>query len=88
MLICLVCCFFYTAVSGSLLKLNADEITEEVGNMWKIVYKLTKSFPDVAGPRRLAENMKYKLDKFKQHLPVLSIACNRGMKERHWKQVL
>uniref|UniRef100_A0A8C3KFB9 Dynein axonemal heavy chain 3 n=1 Tax=Calidris pygmaea TaxID=425635 RepID=A0A8C3KFB9_9CHAR len=41
----------------------------------------------LAGPRRLAESMKYKLDKFKQHLPVLSIACNRGMKERHWEQI-
>uniref|UniRef100_A0A8B9C1T5 Dynein axonemal heavy chain 3 n=1 Tax=Anser brachyrhynchus TaxID=132585 RepID=A0A8B9C1T5_9AVES len=40
----------------------------------------------LAGPRRLAESTKYKLDKFKQHLPVLSIACNRGMKERHWEQ--
>uniref|UniRef100_A0A8C3CTT9 Dynein axonemal heavy chain 7 n=1 Tax=Cairina moschata TaxID=8855 RepID=A0A8C3CTT9_CAIMO len=36
---------------------------------------------------RLAESTKYKLDKFKQHLPVLSIACNRGMKDRHWEQV-
>uniref|UniRef100_A0A8B9BZT1 Dynein axonemal heavy chain 3 n=1 Tax=Anser brachyrhynchus TaxID=132585 RepID=A0A8B9BZT1_9AVES len=36
--------------------------------------------------QRLAESTKYKLDKFKQHLPVLSIACNRGMKERHWEQ--
>uniref|UniRef100_A0A8B9DMU0 Dynein axonemal heavy chain 3 n=1 Tax=Anser cygnoides TaxID=8845 RepID=A0A8B9DMU0_ANSCY len=65
-------------------KLNADEITEETGNMWRTMYKLSKSFPDLAGPRRLAESTKYKLDKFKQHLPVLSIACNRGMKERHW----
>uniref|UniRef100_A0A8B9MHC5 Dynein axonemal heavy chain 3 n=1 Tax=Accipiter nisus TaxID=211598 RepID=A0A8B9MHC5_9AVES len=41
----------------------------------------------LAGPRGLAETIKYKLDKFKQHLPVLSIACNRGMKERHWEQI-
>ncbi|NXK27218.1 DYH3 protein, partial [Arenaria interpres] len=74
-------------LNGSLQKLNADEITEEVGNMWRTMYKLSKSFPDLAGPRRLAESMKYKLDKFKQHLPVLSIACNRGMKERHWEQI-
>ncbi|NXN32332.1 DYH3 protein, partial [Nycticryphes semicollaris] len=74
-------------LNGSLQKLNADEITEEIGNMWRIMYKLSKSFPDLAGPRRLAESMKYKLDKFKQHLPVLSIACNRGMKERHWEQI-
>uniref|UniRef100_A0A669PS64 Dynein axonemal heavy chain 3 n=1 Tax=Phasianus colchicus TaxID=9054 RepID=A0A669PS64_PHACC len=63
------------------------EITEEIGNMWRTMYKLSKSFPDLAGPRRLAESTKYKLDKFKQHLPLLSLACNRGMKERHWEQV-
>uniref|UniRef100_A0A8C3EP34 Dynein axonemal heavy chain 7 n=1 Tax=Corvus moneduloides TaxID=1196302 RepID=A0A8C3EP34_CORMO len=68
-------------------QLNADEINEEVGNMWRTMYKLSKSFPDVPVPRRMAESMKYKLDKFKQHLPVLSIACNRGMKERHWEQI-
>uniref|UniRef100_A0A8B9MGM6 Dynein axonemal heavy chain 3 n=1 Tax=Accipiter nisus TaxID=211598 RepID=A0A8B9MGM6_9AVES len=71
-------------MNGSLQVLNANEITEEVGNMWRTMYKLSKSFPDLAGPRGLAETIKYKLDKFKQHLPVLSIACNRGMKERHW----
>ncbi|XP_074775748.1 dynein axonemal heavy chain 3 [Athene noctua] len=74
-------------MNGSVQKLNADEITEEIGNMWRTMYKLSKSFPDLAGPRRLAETMKYKLDKFKQHLPVLSVACNRGMKERHWEQI-
>uniref|UniRef100_A0A803W9U6 Dynein axonemal heavy chain 3 n=1 Tax=Ficedula albicollis TaxID=59894 RepID=A0A803W9U6_FICAL len=76
----------YAYLSGSLQQLNADEISEEVGNMWRTMYKLCKSFPDVPVPRRMAESMKFKLDKFKQHLPVLSIACNRGMKERHWKQ--
>ncbi|KAM6407469.1 LOW QUALITY PROTEIN: dynein axonemal heavy chain 3 [Rhynochetos jubatus] len=74
-------------MNGSLQKLNADEITEEIGNMWRTMYKLSKSFPDLAGPRRLAGAMKNKLDKFKQHLPVLSIACNRGMKERHWEKI-
>uniref|UniRef100_A0A803TTC8 Dynein axonemal heavy chain 3 n=1 Tax=Anolis carolinensis TaxID=28377 RepID=A0A803TTC8_ANOCA len=56
--------------------------------MWRTMYKLTKSLVDYPGPRRLAENVKFKIDKFKQHLPVLSIACNRGMKDRHWEQVL
>uniref|UniRef100_A0A8C0VQ27 Dynein axonemal heavy chain 3 n=1 Tax=Cyanistes caeruleus TaxID=156563 RepID=A0A8C0VQ27_CYACU len=76
----------YADLSGPLQQLNSDEINEEVGNMWRTMYKLSKSFPDVPVPRRMAESMKFKLDKFKQHLPVLSIACNRGMKERHWEQ--
>ncbi|NWU12959.1 DYH3 protein, partial [Cephalopterus ornatus] len=74
-------------MNGTLQQFSADEITEEVGNMWRIMYKLCKSFPDLPGPRRLAESMKYKLDKFKQHLPVLVIACNRGMKQRHWEKI-
>lgn len=88
MLMRLLYFFFMLLYSGSLQQLNADEISEEVGNMWRTMYKLCKSFPDVPVPRRMAESMKFKLDKFKQHLPVLSIACNRGMKERHWVQVL
>ncbi|KAM4656706.1 dynein axonemal heavy chain 3 [Amazona ochrocephala] len=74
-------------MNGSIRMLNAEEITEEIGNMWRTMCKLTKSFPDLPQPRRLGETMKFKLDKFKMHLPVLSIACNRGMRERHWKQI-
>uniref|UniRef100_A0A8D2QAY1 Dynein axonemal heavy chain 3 n=1 Tax=Zonotrichia albicollis TaxID=44394 RepID=A0A8D2QAY1_ZONAL len=81
------CAFFVLLYSGPLLQLNADEVTEEVGSMWRTMYKLCKSFPDVPVPRRMAESMKFKLDKFKQHLPVLSIVCNRGMKQRHWQQI-
>uniref|UniRef100_A0A8C2U835 Dynein axonemal heavy chain 3 n=1 Tax=Coturnix japonica TaxID=93934 RepID=A0A8C2U835_COTJA len=73
---------------GSLQKLDADEINEEVGNMWRVMYKLSKTFAELPMLKRLAESTKYKLDKFKQHLPVLSLVCNRGMKERHWEQVL
>uniref|UniRef100_A0A8C0MAC7 Dynein axonemal heavy chain 3 n=1 Tax=Canis lupus familiaris TaxID=9615 RepID=A0A8C0MAC7_CANLF len=53
----------------------------------KTIYKLTKTLADVPAPRRLAENVKVKIDKFKQHIPILSISCNPGMKDRHWQQV-
>uniref|UniRef100_A0A6I8MZ31 Dynein axonemal heavy chain 3 n=1 Tax=Ornithorhynchus anatinus TaxID=9258 RepID=A0A6I8MZ31_ORNAN len=89
------CCFpliltehdLHISSVGPLQDLNADEISEDIGNMWRTVYKLTKVLTDVPGPRRLAENLKIKIDKFKQHIPILSISCNKGMKERHWQQV-
>lgn len=56
--------------------------------MWRTVYKLSKSFSDAAGPRRIAESVKTKIDKFKQHMPILSTICNPGIKERHWEQVM
>uniref|UniRef100_A0A667J1Y3 Dynein axonemal heavy chain 3 n=1 Tax=Lynx canadensis TaxID=61383 RepID=A0A667J1Y3_LYNCA len=70
-----------------LFLLNAEEISEEVGNMWRTIYKLTKTLADVPAPRRLAENVKMKIEKFKQHIPILSISCNPGMKDRHWQQI-
>ncbi|KAK7833315.1 hypothetical protein U0070_017314 [Myodes glareolus] len=74
-------------MNGPLLLLNAEEIAEEIGNMWRTTYKLTKSLLDVPAPRRLAENVKLKIEKFKQHIPVLNISCNPGMKDRHWQQI-
>ncbi|XP_066465573.1 dynein axonemal heavy chain 3 [Tiliqua scincoides] len=74
-------------MNGPLMQLNAEEITDEVGSMWRTMYKLTKTLSEHPGPKRLAENVKFKIDKFKQHLPVLSLACNRGMKDRHWDQI-
>uniref|UniRef100_A0A673TZU4 Dynein axonemal heavy chain 3 n=1 Tax=Suricata suricatta TaxID=37032 RepID=A0A673TZU4_SURSU len=74
-------------MNGPLFLLNAEEISEEVGNMWRTMYKLTKTLADVPAPRRLAENMKIKIEKFKQHIPILSISCNPGMKDRHWQQI-
>ncbi|KAB1263611.1 Dynein heavy chain 3; axonemal [Camelus dromedarius] len=74
-------------MNGPLFLLNAEEIAEEIGNMWRTVYKLTKTLTDMPAPRRLAENVKSKIDKFKQHIPILSISCNPGMKDRHWQQV-
>uniref|UniRef100_A0A8B9YYG6 Dynein axonemal heavy chain 3 n=1 Tax=Bos mutus grunniens TaxID=30521 RepID=A0A8B9YYG6_BOSMU len=69
-------------------EMSFSEIAEEIGNMWRTIYKLTKTLADMPAPRRLAENVKIKIDKFKQHIPILTISCNPGMKDRHWQQVL
>ncbi|ELW62513.1 Dynein heavy chain 3, axonemal [Tupaia chinensis] len=74
-------------MNGPLFLLNAEEIAEDIGNMWRTTYKLIKTLADVPAPKRLAENMKIKIDKFKQHIPILSISCNPGMKDRHWQQI-
>ncbi|XP_019505362.1 PREDICTED: dynein heavy chain 3, axonemal [Hipposideros armiger] len=75
-------------MNGPLFLLNAEEIAEEIATMWRTIYKLTKTFADVPAPRRLVENVKMKIEKFKQHIPILSISCNPGMRDRHWQQVL
>jgi len=51
------------------------------------MYKLTKTFNDQAGPRRIADNVRGKIDKFKQHVPILQTICNPGIRDRHWTRV-
>ena len=77
--------WFYCA--GPFKALNAEEIDQEINEMWRTVYKLTKTFSDQNGPRRIAENVKAKIDKFKNHLPILQTICNPGIRDRHWDAV-
>jgi dynein heavy chain len=67
--------------------LNAEDIQMEVEAMWRTMYKLSKTFADQPGPRRVADVLRSKIDKFKQHLPVLHCICNPGLRDRHWREV-
>lgn len=75
-------------LKGSFLGLNSEEISEEVQNNWRTMHKLQKGFADAINPRKVADFTKHKIDRFKNHLPVLQIVCNPGLKERHWKSVI
>ncbi|XP_076842922.1 dynein axonemal heavy chain 3 [Brachyhypopomus gauderio] len=77
----------HTWMNGPFVQLNAEKISDELDSMWRTMYKLTKTFGDVASPRRVAENFRLKMDKFKQHLPLMNTICNPGIKDRHWDQI-
>ncbi|XP_061175178.1 dynein axonemal heavy chain 3-like [Saccostrea echinata] len=74
-------------LNGPFQNLNSEEIESDVGDMWRTMYKLTKQFNDQAGPRRVADTVKNKVDKFKQHLPILNTICNPGIRDRHWEMM-
>ncbi|KAK0140700.1 Dynein heavy chain 3, axonemal [Merluccius polli] len=74
-------------MNGPFKDLDAEKVSEELGLMWRTVYKLTKQFSSLPGPRRVAETFRRKMDQFKHHLPVLTTICNPGIKERHWEQI-
>ena len=55
--------------------------------MWRTFHKLQKTLSDQNGPRRVADAMKNRIDKFKVHIPLLQVICNPGLKERHWENM-
>ncbi|KAL7754340.1 hypothetical protein RI367_000321 [Sorochytrium milnesiophthora] len=74
-------------MNGPFVELVAEQVDESVGNMWRTLFKLIKTFSEQAVPRKVAEGLKNKLDKFKAHLPLISTLRNPGLKERHWENM-
>jgi dynein heavy chain len=72
---------------GTFIGLNAEDISDEVQNMWRNMHKLQKQFADCINPRKVADYTKHKIERFKNYVPVLQVICNPGLKDRHWKQV-
>ncbi|XP_056119629.1 dynein axonemal heavy chain 3 [Rhinichthys klamathensis goyatoka] len=74
-------------MNGPFRSMNAETVSEELANMWRTMYKLAKTFSERTAPGRVTENFKKKIDKFKQHLPILTTICNPGLKDRHWEMI-
>jgi dynein heavy chain, axonemal len=75
--------WYYGGFSG----LNADAIREEVEEMWKAIHKLTKQLTSNPQAKRVADQIRVKIDKFKVFIPVLEAICRQGLNERHWEQI-
>ncbi|KAF6040218.1 hypothetical protein EB796_001432 [Bugula neritina] len=73
-------------MSGPLLQVNAEEVEEEVQNLWRTAYKLTKQFhqPEFRYPLKASRTIKQKLETFKINMPLITCLCNPGLKDRHW----
>lgn len=69
------------------MELNAEKIEEDQGNMWRTMHKLSKTFADLPKPKKSSELLKHKLNTFKEHLPLLQVLCNPGIRDRHWQRV-
>lgn len=76
-------------MNGPFLELDAEQVEDDVGVMWRTMHKLSKSFGagDQGNPKRSTEIFKMKLEKFKGNLPILATFCNPGIRDRHWEKM-
>lgn len=79
--------FVLFTFAGPFLELDAEEVEEDVGTMWRTMHKLSRTFSDNPNPKRSTELFKMKLDQFKDHLPLLQTFCNPGIRDRHWARM-
>lgn len=52
--------------------------------MSETILKLIKQLASNPQAKRIADQVRVKIDKFKVYLPVLDAICQQGLSERHW----
>ncbi|XP_071822297.1 dynein axonemal heavy chain 7-like isoform X1 [Apostichopus japonicus] len=74
-------------MEGQLHEVDPDQVEADVGNYWRTLYKLEKTFSDNPSAKKIAERVKDKVDAFKENIPIVSVLCNPGLRDRHWEQL-
>ncbi|RDD45105.1 Dynein heavy chain 7, axonemal, partial [Trichoplax sp. H2] len=69
---------------GPIHEVDPDNVEQEVGAFYRGLYKLEKTFADLPAPKKIATKIRSKVEDFKQHLPLISVLCNPGLRDRHW----
>ncbi|CAB0001089.1 unnamed protein product [Nesidiocoris tenuis] len=66
---------------------DPEVIETETATYFRNIYKIEKQFTDLPEPRKLAEAVRQKIEKFKEHLPIVMTLGNPGLKDRHWEMI-
>ena len=72
------------ALKKSLCELDPEKVENDVDAAWRTAYKFQKTWADNPNSLALATSMKEQIGSFKPKVPLVTILCNGGLRDRHW----
>nr|XP_055071765.1 dynein axonemal heavy chain 7 [Misgurnus anguillicaudatus] len=72
-------------VHGPLAAVNPDKVESDVANYSRSLYKLEKNLQDSPNALQIATSVKAEVEAFKEHIPLVQVLCNPGLRDRHWE---
>jgi len=72
---------------GKFELVDPETVENDIGNYWRNLYKLEKTFTDNPNAMNIAQKTRERVEEFKEHVPLIHIICNPGMRDRHWDKL-
>lgn len=72
---------------GPMDQVSPDEVDARVGASYRSILKLEKSFAKRPCAENIARTFRQRVEKFKEHLPLINVVCNPGLRPRHWEAI-
>eukprot|EP00040_Diaphanoeca_grandis_P037927 m.251570 g.251570 ORF g.251570 m.251570 type:complete len:3992 (+) comp33898_c0_seq1:283-12258(+) len=72
---------------GPFQLLDGDAISDQLDDFRRETIKTQKTYAAASNMAKICNNVKNEIAVVKEHMPMVRILCNAGMRERHWKKM-